>query len=166
MSASVACEIDMRLHVCMGTGHCFWEMTTNGCRNKDDTFKHNAYDFYAICRSGYHKAAQYQCKEKPGNLDAGKCKDRNKGRIRNKNESNSGKGNEDESEYHSYYYMEATTEKKYCYDCASRRRTYNAYSIGCRASVLCGKDSLRPMRSQRDTSCAKKTQSAVRATRT
>ena len=48
------------------TGYCFWEKTTNGCKNKEDKFNHNAYDFYALCREGEHKEAEFQCKEKPG----------------------------------------------------------------------------------------------------
>ena len=57
------------------SGHCFWEKTSNGCKNDDDTFKHNAYDFYALCRSGNNKHAEFQCKEEPAKLSARKCRD-------------------------------------------------------------------------------------------
>ena len=91
------------------SGQCFWEKTSNGCKNYDDTFKHNAYDFYALCRKGDNKHAEFQCKEEPAKLNAGRCADRYK-----KKESSSGKRDEDDS---SYYYVEDTTNKKYCYDC-------------------------------------------------
>ena len=98
------------------TGHCFWEKTTNGCRNEDDTFHHNAYDFYALCREGEHKEAEYQCKGKPAALKAGQCKDSETPQKGIKHEDSS-HDEEDESKYHEYYYLEKTTEKKYCYDC-------------------------------------------------
>jgi len=100
----------------MVTGQCFWEKTTNGCKNKDDTFRHNAFDFYALCREGEHKEAEYQCKGKPAALNAGQCKDSEKPQKGIKHEGSS-HDEEDESEYHDYYYLEKTTEKKYCHDC-------------------------------------------------
>ena len=99
------------------TGHCFWEKTTNGCKNKDDVFKHNAYDFYALCRDGNQEHAEFQCKEKVGKITAGQCKEREKETKGYKQESSSEKDDEDESEYHQYYYVRKTTDKKYCYDC-------------------------------------------------
>ena len=96
------------------TGHCFWTKTTNGCKNKDDTFKHNVYDFYALCREGQHKEAEFQCKGKPAALKAGQCKDRPKP---NRHAHSSVKDDKDESKYRSYYYLKKTTDKKYCYDC-------------------------------------------------
>ena len=104
----------------MMTGHCFWEKTSNGCRNKDDTFNHNAYDFYALCREGEHKEAQFQCKGKPGALKEGQCKDRPKPKKGIKQESSSGETDKDESSYHHYYYLKKTTDKKYCYECEQR----------------------------------------------
>ena len=103
------------------TGHCFWEKTTNGCKNEDDKFNHNAYDFYALCREGEHKEAEFQCKGKPGALKAGQCKDREKPKSKKarKQESSSGETDKDESSYHNYYYLKKT-EKKYCYDCEQR----------------------------------------------
>ena len=98
------------------TGRCFWENTTNGCNNKEDIFKHDAYDFYALCREGEQKEAEYQCKGKPAALKAGQCKDSEKPQKGIKHEDSS-HYKEDESSYHDYYYLETTTEKKYCYDC-------------------------------------------------
>merc|ERR1712226_1658913 len=63
------------------TGHCFWEKTTNGCRNKDDKFKHNAYDFYALCRKANDETAEFLCKEKPAQLNAGNCAARHTTKI-------------------------------------------------------------------------------------
>ena len=103
------------------SGHYFWEKTSNGCKNYDDTFKHNEYDFYAVCRSGYHKNAEFLCKGEPAKLSERKCADR----IYKKKESptpniplqwSSGKPDKDSS-YYSYYYVEDTTAKKSCYDC-------------------------------------------------
>ena len=104
----------------MMAGHCFWEMTSNGCKNKDDKFNHNAYDFYALCREGQHKEAEFQCKKKPAALKKGQCKDREAKKTKkghHKQESSSGETDKDESKYHNYYYLSKTTEKKYCYDC-------------------------------------------------
>ena len=106
----------------MLAGHCFWEKTTNGCKNKDDKFNHNAYDFYALCREGEHKEAEFQCKGKPANLKEGQCKDRpkpeNKKALKHESSSsNSKKEGDDESEYDDYYYLSKTTSQKYCYDC-------------------------------------------------
>ena len=101
----------------MMTGHCFWEKTTNGCKNKDDKFNHNAYDFFALCREGEHKEAEFQCKEKPGALKAGQCKDREKPKQEIKHEHSSQKEHEDESSYQDFYYRTEATQEKYCYDC-------------------------------------------------
>ena len=58
----------------MMTGRCFWEKTTNGCKNKEHFLKrNNAYDFYALCLEGEQKEAEYQCKGKPAALKAGQC---------------------------------------------------------------------------------------------
>ena len=103
------------------SGHCFWEKTTNGCKNKDDKFNHNAYDFYALCREGEHKEAEFQCKGKPGALKKGQCKDRPKPKTKKgiqKQEHSSAEADADESEYHDFYYLTKTNDKKYCYDCA------------------------------------------------
>jgi len=86
------------------TGHCFWEKTTNGCKNKDDTFNHNAYDFYALCRQN-EKDAEYQCNKPPHKLNAGQCEDRPK---------ETGAGAERSSGH------EHSPKKKYCFDCTRR----------------------------------------------
>ena len=99
------------------TGRCFWEKTTNGCKNKEDIFKHDAYDFYALCRKGEQKEAEYQCKGKPAALKVGQCKNREKPPKGIKHEHSSQKEQEYDSEYHDYYYLQTTTDKKYCYDC-------------------------------------------------
>ena len=89
----------------------------DGCKNKDDKFNHNAYDFYALCREGEHKEAEFQCKGKPAALKKAQCKDREKPKTGMKQEHSSAKHDEDESEYQDYYYLRETTDKKYCYDC-------------------------------------------------
>ena len=102
------------------SGHCFWEKTTNGCKNKDDKFNHNAYDFFALCREGVNKEAEFQCKGKPAAIKAGQCKERPKAKKGNKQERSSAKDEKDESEYRNYYYLKKTNDKKYCYDCQQR----------------------------------------------
>ena len=104
-------------------GHCFWEKTTNGCKNKDDTFNHNAYDFYALCRQN-EKDAEYQCNKPPHKLNAGQCEDRPK---------ETGAGAERSSGH------EHSPKKKYCFDCT--RSTYifcffNAYVFSFSFSFL------------------------------
>ena len=106
------------------TGHCFWEKTKNGCKDGDDTFKHNAYDFYALCRPENPKEMEFSCTETPGTLDAGECKDRKKETKGFKKESSSEKADTDESEYHDYYYNDKTNDKKYCYDCEQGADTH------------------------------------------
>ena len=59
------------------SGRCFWEKTSNGCKNDDDIFRQkDAYDFYAVCRADNHKEAEFQCDETPAKLNAKACKDR------------------------------------------------------------------------------------------
>ena len=81
---------------------------------------HNAYDFYALCREGEHKEAEFQCKGKPANLKEAQCKDRPKPEKGLKQERSSAEDDPDDSEYQSYYYLKKTTDKKYCYDCEQR----------------------------------------------
>ena len=102
------CDIDIGLHDCMSSGHCFWEKTSNGCKNDDDTFTHNAYDFYELCRAGKRKGATFNCEKAPAKLTAGQCKDWKINGHKQK-ESSSGKADDKDD----YYYLEATTEKKF-----------------------------------------------------
>ena len=91
-------------------GHCFWEKTSNGCKSDDDTFRHNAYDFYALCHKG-EKDAEFQYKEEPAKLSAGKCADRDEketGLV----ERISGKSNN------------MSPKKKLCFDCQRSTCTY------------------------------------------
>ena len=118
-------------------GHCLWEKTSNGCKNDGDTFKHNAYDFYALCRGGGDiKHAEFQCKEEPAKLNAGRCADRKDGVTKKgheKKESSSGKSDEEDS---SYYYVKSTTRKKYCYDCQLSKCMHHA--LACSWSARSG----------------------------
>ena len=121
--------------MCIGTGHCFWEKTKNGCRNEDDTFNFNAYDFYAVCRGKTQIYAEYQCEDKPAELTVGACKQRDE--DDNKQERSSDETSDpEESEYHSYYYMEKTTDKKFCFEC--ERSMYNVIPAVLIPSVRCG----------------------------
>ena len=98
------CDIDIGLHDCMSSGHCFWEKTSNGCKDEDDTFTHNAYDFYELCRAGERKGARFNCEEAPAKLSEGKCKDRD---TPNKDLSERSSGKNHKS------------KKKYCFDCVN-----------------------------------------------
>ena len=65
------------VYACVGVGRCFWEKASNGCKNSDDsdanTWKYHAYDFYALCRSGFRPHAEFQCSEDPAKIVAGTC---------------------------------------------------------------------------------------------
>ena len=97
------------------SGHCFWEKTSNGCKNKDDTFKHNAYDFYALCRKANDPHAEFQCKTDPAKLSAGKCADRKDAdatkKAPKKQQSSSGKSHKSKRNYY-YYAAQAKSRKK------------------------------------------------------
>ena len=119
--------MDLALHDCMSSGHCFWEKTSNGCKDEDDTFNHNAYDFYELCRAGKRKNAEFHCKEEPAKLGEGQCKDREEDAAKKghtNKESSSGKADKDESKYLSYYYLHETAEMKFCYDCQQSKCMY------------------------------------------
>ena len=97
-------------------GHCYWEHATNGC-SKGAEFTRNAYDFYALCREGEHKEAEFQCKGKPANLKQAQCKDRpkpeNKKALKHESSSsNSKKEGDEESEYRDYYYLKGSSNSK------------------------------------------------------
>ena len=111
----------------MSSGHCFWEKTSNGCKDEDDTFTHNAYDFYELCRAGKRKGATFNCEKAPLKLTAGQCKDRKDGAVKNwhkQKESSKGQADKDDN------YVIGQIEKKFCYDCEQRR--WICRSLGCR----------------------------------
>ena len=124
----------------MSSGFCFWEKTSNGCTDEDDTFTHDAYDFYELCRAGERKGATFHCEKAPAKLGEGECKDRDDG-VANINghrqkESSSGETDDNHDDYH---YLDNTTKKKFCFDCEQRRWMCRAF--GCRGicrSVLKG----------------------------
>ena len=95
--------MDIALHNLMSSGHCFWEKAWNGCKDEDDTFTHNAYDFYELYRAGGRKGAEFQCKKSPVELGEGQCKDRDTTQ-KELSERSSGKDHK--------------PKKKYCFDCA------------------------------------------------
>ena len=106
----------------MSSGHCFWEKTSNGCKDEEDTFTHNAYDFYELCSAGpKREGAEFHCKEAPAELGEGKCEDRADGAAdlngHKQKESSSGKADDKDD----YYYLERTTKQKFCYDCQQRK---------------------------------------------
>ena len=82
----------------VGSGRCFWEKTSNGCQNGDDSgdniLEYHPYNFYALCRDGFNEHAEYQCITPPAKLEAGTC--RKNPAVRNNNK---------------------ITDKKYCSDC-------------------------------------------------
>ena len=125
------CDADIALHHYMSSGHCFWEKTSNGCKNEDDTFTHHAYDFYALCRAGESKGAEFQCEKAPAKLGEGQCKDRDDGAAKinghSQKESSSGKADMHKDDY---YYLDETTKQKFCYDCQERRWMFRGF--GCR----------------------------------
>ena len=98
----------MRPYVHVGAGYCFWQKTSNGCKNKSDKFETDAYDFYALCRKGHQPKALFQCETQPSRLDPGKCEDRD-----------GGHGEADDGHYLYYppeyyrYKQDKTTHKKF-----------------------------------------------------
>ena len=74
LTALVVSDVDMRL--CLGAGYCFWEKTSNACKAKNEKFEYDAYNFYAVCRSGDQPNAEFQCLDEPAKLDADKCRER------------------------------------------------------------------------------------------
>ena len=90
--------MDISFHNFTSSGHCFWEKTSNGCKDDEDTFTHNAYDFYELCRAGERKGAEFQCKQAPAKLGEGQCKDRDDSTAKI-HAPNKGRNS-----YYSYYY--------------------------------------------------------------
>ena len=95
--------MDIALHNLMSSGHCFWEKTSNGFKDEDDTFTLNMCDFYELCRAGETKGAEFQFKKAPAKLGEGQCKDRSTPQ-KELSERSSGKDHK--------------PKKKYCFDCA------------------------------------------------
>ena len=121
--------VAIALHNLMSSGHCFWEKTSNGCKDEDDTFTHNAYDFYELCRAGERKGAEFHCKNAPAKLGEEQCKDRGDAAAKinghKQKESSSGKADDKDD----YYYMDETTEQKFCYDCQQSIYPYNVQPL-------------------------------------
>ena len=61
--------MDIGLHNSMSSGLCYWEKTSNGCKDEDEHFTHNAFDFYELCRAGERKGAEFQCKREPAIIE-------------------------------------------------------------------------------------------------
>ena len=116
--------MDIAFRNFMSSGHCFWEKTSNGCKDDDDTFTHDAYDFYELCRAGERKGAEFHCEQAPAKLRETRCK------------------------YHykaDYYYMDPTTEQQFCFDCQQSRCMCRGF--GCRGifqRVLKGRRAILP----------------------
>ena len=82
---------------------------------------------------------EYWCKYEPPKLKAGQCKDRKYNGHKQK-ESSSEKADDKDD----YFYLEASIEKKFCFDCEQRR--WICRSLGCRdmfESLLRGRREMR-----------------------
>ena len=73
---AIVSNIGMYLYARMDAGHCYWEKTSNGCKDQSEDFEFDAYDFYALCRPGIEPEAEFQCHGEPAKITAGKCRAR------------------------------------------------------------------------------------------
>ena len=124
----------------MSSGYCFWEKTLKGCKDDNETFVDDAYDFYELCRAGEkRKGAEFHCDKAPAKLTAGQCNDRDEGVAKNgheQKESSSGKADDKDG----YAYLDKTTQKTFCVGCEQSRsicRRFGSCGI-CRSGALKG----------------------------